>query len=98
MIFALCGIALLGLGALALTFYPLAPTDHTTRTVASLGTWVGRASAGPTAVIYIDGRRVEIRLPTINACTVGGRIHLSEQRRLWGLAVSPELTPCDPEP
>ena len=72
-------VALLGAVATGVYYYPLSPVERTTGTITRLGWWEGRTSGHPVADVTVGDRVVELNLPNVNACIVGGSIHLNQQ-------------------
>jgi hypothetical protein len=85
--------ALLGLIVVTFSYYPLGPVEHTTGTIVRLGAWAN-STGRATAFVEVDQQRIQVRLPMVNSCVVGGSIRLLKQRRFWGQSVIPDWLPC----
>jgi hypothetical protein len=96
---AVLGLAIAAVagGALfLLVITPVGPPKPMLGVVERIGTVETDEGSYPVAVVRVGERHITVRLSRLHACTVGGQIRLTEQRRPWGLTYIPGWRPCTP--
>jgi hypothetical protein len=92
-------LAILFAAALAgLVLFPLGPSYPMTGAVKTFGVRESDTGTYPVAVVSLPGGPVTVPLPRGHSCRVGSLIRLQWQRRLWGVAVTPEWPACPAPP
>ncbi len=73
---------------------PFGPTEFLTGTILGLG--LNETDTGSYAVarVQLPDRVVSINLPIASVCSIGGRVNVQKQQRIWGPAFILDWTSC----